>query len=141
MVPKMPADGNRGLVSPRRLAAQDIVLHGGRFVLAETCGIMALLAALGLVVLSHDATRSPPVLIVGALFLGQAANYLTLAAYAADIVRNGSARHDARLDQRAPNEGERRYFVQSARWTLIPLAMVALAAHSEWRARPRHAQP
>jgi hypothetical protein len=123
------------LISVRKLAAIDIVLHGPRLVLLEYSVGMGLSAVLGLLFIYRGLGPVPfhslLIVIIGFCLIGIGLNYFPLLVYAIQIVRQKKAKQMVVLELANPALSQKMYGKQSMVFIFIPMALFLLAISQE----------
>jgi hypothetical protein len=124
------------LISVRKLAALDLVLHGPRFVLIEFAGAVVLTGGLGMLSLRSGLSgpNHPVVweIALGAVLASIALNYVPLLIHAVALIRSGTARQAVGVEL-AQAQSKRQYGIQQF-LLVAPFAILVIAvAHATMR--------
>ena len=118
------------MISPRKLAAIDIVFLGSKVIIAEFAGGVLLCAALGIFVLFRG--HSVWQLVLGLYFLSLGINYMPMLIYAVAITKEQSARVEMGDELNDKRRAMAKYRRQSI-LLLVPLLVPILALARERR--------
>ena len=120
------------LISVRKLAALDLVFHGRKLVLVEFGVGVSFSTLLGFWFIYSGLSAIPDpsylIAVLGIGLLGIGLNYLPLLIYALQLQRPENAKRIVLYELGHPQTYQRIYGLQSVIFTIVPFALLSLAA-------------